>query len=70
MSKIHLTCEAGEQIPARSQDGKDTGESENAQEVGIFGEHRQEEKKKKKEHDSNTGWENKHFVFEYGKKFS
>ena len=70
MSEIHLACKTGKQIPARSEDGKDTGESEDAQEVGIFGKHRQEEQKEKKQNDNDTGGENKHFVFEYGKQLS
>jgi hypothetical protein len=53
MSKIHLAGKAGKQIPARSQYGKDTGEREDAQEVRIFSEHRQEKKKKKEEDDDN-----------------
>ena len=67
MSEIHLAGKAGKQIPARSKYGKDTGESEDAQEVGIFGKQRQEKQKEKKEHDHDTGGEDKHFVFEYGK---
>ena len=70
MSEIHLAGKAGKQIPTRSKYGKDTGESEDAQEVGIFGKHRQEEQKDKKEHEDNPGWENKYFVFEYGKQLS
>jgi hypothetical protein len=70
MSEIHLAGKARKQIPARSQYGKDTGESKDAQEVGIFGKHGQEEKKKKKEYDNDTGWENKHFVSEHGKQLS
>jgi hypothetical protein len=38
MSEIHLTGETGKQIPARREYGKDTGEREDAQEIGIFGE--------------------------------
>jgi hypothetical protein len=70
MSEIHLAGKARKQIPARSKYGKDTGESEDPKEVRIFGKHRQEEQKEKKEHDNDPGWENKHFVFEYGKQLS
>ena len=38
--EIHLTGETGKQIPARSQYGKDTGQSKDAQEVSIFGKQR------------------------------
>jgi hypothetical protein len=70
MSEIHLAGKAGKQIPARSKYGKDTGESENAQEVGIFGKQRQDEQKEKKEQGNDPGWENKNFVFKYGKQLS
>jgi hypothetical protein len=70
MSEIHLAGKPGKQIPARSQYGKDTGESENAQEVGIFGKQRQDEQKEKKEQGNDPGWENKNFVFKYGKQLS
>jgi hypothetical protein len=70
MSEIHLAGKAGKQIPARSQYGKDTGESEDAQEVRIFRKYRQEEKKEKKEHDDDPGRENKYFVLEYRKQLS
>jgi hypothetical protein len=70
MSKIHLACKAGKQIPARSQYGKDTGEREDAQKVGIFGKQRQEEQKEKKENGNDAGGENQHFVFEDGKQLS
>jgi hypothetical protein len=70
MPEVHLTGKAGKQIPARSQYGKDTGENEDAQEVGIFGIQWQEEQKEKKEDDNDTGRENEHFVSDYGKQFS
>ena len=70
MSEINLTGETGKQIPTRSQYGEDTGEGEDAQDIGIFGEHGQEEKEKEKNDDNDPGRENKHFVFEYGKKLS
>jgi len=70
MSEVHLAGETGKQIPTRSKYGKDTGESEDAQKVGIFGKYGQEEEKDKKQDDNDTGWENKHFVFEYGKQHS
>jgi len=70
MSEIHLACKAGKQIPARSQYGKDTGKSEDAQEVCIFSEQRQKEEKEKKEDDDNPGREDKHFVFKHGKQLS
>jgi hypothetical protein len=65
-----LAGKAGKQIPARSQYGKDTGENEDSQEVGIFGQQWQEEQKEKEEDDNNTGWENDHFVSDYRKQFS
>jgi hypothetical protein len=68
--EIHLAGKAGKQIPARSKYRKDTGESEDAQEVSIFSKHWQEEQKEKKQDDDHTGWENKHFVSEYGKQLS
>jgi hypothetical protein len=67
MSEIHLTSKAGKQIPACCKYGKDTGEGEDAKKVGVFGKQRQEEEKEKKQHHDHTGWENKCFVFEYGK---
>jgi hypothetical protein len=70
MSEIHLAGKAGKQIPARSQNGKDTGQSEDAQKVGIFGKHRQEEEEEEKEYDNDPGGKDKHFVFEYGKQLS
>jgi hypothetical protein len=70
MPEVHLAGKTGKQIPARSQYGKDTGENEDAQEVGIFGKQWQEEQKEKKEHDDDTGWENEHFVSDYGKQLS
>jgi hypothetical protein len=45
MAEIHLAGEAGKQIPAPSKYGIDTGESEDAKEVGIFGKKGQEEQK-------------------------
>ncbi len=70
MSKIHLTGETGEQIPTRSEDGKDTSEGEDAQEVRISGKEGQKEQEEKKDYDNDPGWENKHFVFKYGEKLS
>jgi len=70
MSEVHLAGKAGKEIPTCSKYGKDTGESEDAQKVGIFGKYGQEEEKDKKQDDNDTGWENKHFVFEYGKQLS
>jgi hypothetical protein len=48
MSKIHLSGEAGKQIPTCSKYGKDTGEREDAQKVGILGKEGQEKQKEKK----------------------
>jgi hypothetical protein len=70
MPEIHLADKAGKQIPTRSEYGKDTGKSKDTQEIDIFGKHRQEEQKEKEEHDDDTGWENEHFVFKYGKQLS
>jgi len=70
MSEVHLAGEARKKIPACSQYGEDTGEREDAQKVGILGKDGQEEKKEKKDHNENTGWEDKHFVFEYRKQLS
>ena len=70
MSEVHLAGKTGKQIPARRQYGKDTGEGDDAQEVRIFGKQGQEKQKEKEKHDGYTGWENKHFVFDYRKEFS
>jgi hypothetical protein len=70
MSKIHLAGKTGKQIPTRGQYGKDTGESEDAQEVRILGKHRQEEKKEEKEYDDDPGRKDKDFVFKHGEKLS
>jgi len=66
MSEVHLAGEPREQIPTRSQYGKDAGESEDAQDIGIFGKQRQEEKENEKDDDNDSGWKNKHFILEYG----
>jgi hypothetical protein len=70
MSEIHLAGIAGKQIPARSKYGKDTGESEDTQEIGVLSQEGQEEQKEKKEHDNDPGRENKHFFLENGKQLS
>jgi hypothetical protein len=70
MSEIHLTRETRKQIPTRCKYSENTGEREDAQDIGIFGEHGQEEKEKEKNDDSDPGGENKHFVFENGKQLS
>jgi hypothetical protein len=70
MPEIHLAGKTGKQIPAGSQYGKDAGESEDTQEIDIFGKNWQEEHKEKKEHNDDTGWENKHFIFEHREQLS
>jgi hypothetical protein len=70
MSETHLAGITGKQIPARSKDGKDTGENKDAQEVGIVAHHRQEEQYQDKDYDGDTGGENEHFVFDDGKQLS
>jgi hypothetical protein len=66
VSEIHLAGKTREQIPARRQYGEDTGESQDAHEIGIFGEHGQEKKKEKKKDHSDPGWEDDHLIFEHG----
>jgi hypothetical protein len=70
VSEIHLACIAGKQIPARSKYGKDAGQSEDAEEIGVLSQQGQEKQKDKKKHGNDPRRENNHFVLEHGKEFS
>ena len=52
VAKIHLTGKAGQQIPAGGENRKYTGQSENAQQIGIFDQGgKEQEHNKKEKHD-------------------
>jgi hypothetical protein len=56
MTKIHLTGETGQQVPAGRKNGEYTGQNQNSQQIRIVGDKGQhQQRNKEKQHNHPTG---------------
>jgi hypothetical protein len=66
MTKIHLTGETGQQVPAGCKNGEYTGQNQNSQEIRILRNHRQSKQYQKEYCDNHATGENEDLAFYNG----